>query len=340
VTGPVRVALDLLGGDGAPDVVVDGALLAIDELPGVAVVLVGPPAIAAELLGARGREGAVEVVAATESVGMAEDPVRAVRAKRDATVRVAARLVRDGTADALVSAGSTGAAVVAAVFTLGRLAGVTRPSLAVNVPAAAGTVVLTDGGANPDCSVDMLAQFALCASAYAQVGLGVAEPRVGLLSNGSEPGKGDELRREAHLLLEQLPLRFVGNVESMAVTTGADVDVVVTDGFTGNVLLKGIEGMQALLRHRLRDRLDTPAAALAAVDELAPERHSGAIVLGVRGVVVLGHGASNARAVASCVRLAAQAARADLVSRLETVMGDLAARRLAAGLTVPAPQQG
>jgi glycerol-3-phosphate acyltransferase PlsX len=226
------------------------------------------------------------------------------------------------------------------VFALGRLTGVTRPSLAVTIPAADGAVVLTDGGANPDCSVDMLAQFALCASAYAQVGLGVADPRVGLLSNGSEPGKGDALRREAHLLLEELPVRFVGNVESMALTTGDGVDVVVTDGFTGNVLLKGLEGMQALARHQLHRRLDAPDAAVAVVDELAPERHSGAVVLGVRGVVVIGHGASNARAVASCVRLAAQAAREDLVSRLEAVMGDLVARRrTAAGVTVPAPQQ-
>jgi glycerol-3-phosphate acyltransferase PlsX len=279
------------------------------------------------------------VVAATEAVGMAEDPVGAVRAKRDATVRVAARLVRDGAADAMVSAGSTGAAVVAAVFTLGRLPGVTRPSLAVAVPGAHGPVVLVDAGANADCSADMLAQFALCGAAYARV-RGVANPKVGLLNNGTEPGKGDQLRRDAGVLLAALPLSFVGNVESMAVTDGVPADVVVADGFTGNILLKGIEGMHALARSRLAERVADPIAALAALDDLAPEWLGGAVVLGVGGVVVVGHGASNGRAIASCVRLAAHAAREQLVPRVETAMGELVAqRRQAAGLAAVAPQQ-
>lgn len=337
---PVRVAVDLLGGDGAPDAVVDGALLAVDAGADVSVVLVGPPETARSVLAARGRTGALDVVPATESVGMGEDPVAGVRAKRDATVRVAGRLVRDGGADAMVSAGSTGAAIVASVFSLGRLAGVSRPSLAVTVPAGDGAVVLADAGANADCTPEMLAQFALCAAAYAQVCLGVVQPRVGLLNNGTEPGKGDDLRRAAGELLSSLPIRFVGNVESDAVTGGDVTDVVIADGFSGNVLLKGIEAMLRLARRRLLERLADPTEAIRALDDLAPEHHGGAVVLGVKGVVVVGHGASDAQSIASCVRLAAHGVREQLVPRMEAAMAERAAQpRPAAGLTHLAQQQ-
>jgi glycerol-3-phosphate acyltransferase PlsX len=271
---------------------------------------------------------------------MDEEPVHGVRAKRDATVRVAGKLVRDGAADAMVSAGSTGAAVLASVFTLGRLSGVSRPSLAVTVPAGEGTVVLADAGANADCTAEMLAQFALCAAAYAQVRLDVADPRVGLLNNGAEAGKGDELRRAAAGLLAALPLRFVGNVESNAVTSGDAADVVIADGFSGNVLLKGIEAMARLTRRRLIERLPDPTESLRALDDLVPEHHGGAVVLGVNGVVVIGHGASDAQAIASCVRLAAHAARERLVPRMEAAMTELTASpRVGAGLTAVPPQQ-
>jgi glycerol-3-phosphate acyltransferase PlsX len=337
---PVRVAVDLLGGDTAPDAVVDGALLAAESGGDLTVVLVGPPETARVLLGSRGRADALDVVPATETVGMGEDPVHGVRAKRDATVRVAGRLVRDGQADAMVSAGSTGAAIVASVFTLGRLTGVSRPSLAVTVPAGDGVVVLADAGANVDCTPEMLTQFALCAAAYAQVCLGVAEPRIGLLSNGVEPGKGDSAHRAAAELLTSLPVRFVGNVESDAVTSGAVADVVVADGFSGNVLLKGLEAMLRLTRRRLLERLPNPIDAVAALDDLSPERHGGAVVLGVKGVVVVGHGASDAQSIASCVRLAARAARDRVVPRMEAAMAELAAgAQAAAGLTVVPTQQ-
>lgn len=311
----------------------DGALLAVAEHPDVDVVVVGPPDLAAARLGDRRPSGRIEVVAASQVIGMDEEPGRAVRAKRDATVRVAARLVRDGLADATVSVGSTGAAFAAAVFTLGRLPGVTRPALAVTVPATAGPVLLLDAGANVDCTPDLLAQFALAGAAYAQVRLGRPEPRVGLLSIGAEPGKGDALRKDAFALLRELPLTFVGNVESAAVTDGGVADVVVSDGFTGNVLLKGLEGMYDLVRTTLASTLPDPAPALDALGRLAPDRSGGGVLLGVGGVAVVGHGASGPRAVAACVTLAADAVRAGLVPRIADAMRDLVARRRrAAGL--------
>jgi glycerol-3-phosphate acyltransferase PlsX len=317
----VRVALDLMGGDSAPDAVVDGALLVADEHPDVTLILVGPADVAAACLAARGAAGRFEVVAADEVVGMGEDPARAVRAKRDATVRVAARLVRDGQADATVSAGSTGAAMAAAVFTLGRLTGMTRPAVAVVVPAAAHPVVLLDAGANVDCEPSLLAQFALAGAAYASVRLGLDSPRVALLSNGEEPGKGDDLRKRAYDLLADLPIDFVGNVEGHDVPLGGRADVVVTDGFTGNVLLKGLEGALRMAGAGSGGRADTEPG--------------GAVLLGVKGVSVVAHGSSSPRAIASAVLLAAGTARDGLVPRTAAALDALVARRRAdAGLEV------
>ena len=242
-----RVALDLLGGDRAPEQVVDGALLVADTQPDVDVVLVGPPETAARLLAERGAAGRLEVVPATQVVDMHEDPARGVRAKRDATVRVCARLVRDGQADAMVSVGSTGAALAAALFTLGRLRGMSRPALAIVVPAKAGPLVFLDGGATTEATPALLGQFALAGAAFATVRLGLARPRVGLLSVGEEPGKGDLLRKEAFDVLSALPIDFVGNVEGRDVPFGGAADVVVTDGFTGNVLVKGLEAAAKML---------------------------------------------------------------------------------------------
>ena len=206
------------------------------------MTLVGPVDVAGRLLAERGATGRFRLVAASQLVGMDEDPARAVRAKRDATVRVATSLVRDGEADAVVSVGSTGAALAAAVFTLSRLHGTSRPCLAAVVPAKAGPVVLLDAGATTEASPELLAQFALAGVAFAQVRLGLPEPRVGLLTNGEEHGKGDPLRKAAYDALAALPVEFIGNVEGNDVPLGGKADVVVTDGFTGNVLLKGLEG--------------------------------------------------------------------------------------------------
>jgi glycerol-3-phosphate acyltransferase PlsX len=297
-----------MGGDAAPDSVVDGALLVAAARPDIDVLLVGPEAVATALLERRDARGRFAIVPAAQHIDMDEDPVRAVRAKRDATVRVAAALVRDGRADATVSTGSTGAAMAAALFTLGRLPGVTRPAIAAVVPAPGGPVVLLDAGANPDAGPDLLAQFALAGAAYATT-RGVKNPRVGLLSNGAERAKGDHTRKAAYDLLAALPIEFAGNVEGDDVALGGRADVVVTDGFTGNVLLKGIEG------------------ALTSLGQSAPEDVGGALLLGVDGIAVIGHGNASPRAVASCVALAADAVRDGLLPRLRATLDDLVRRR-------------
>jgi glycerol-3-phosphate acyltransferase PlsX len=292
----VRVALDLLGGDHAPEAVIDGALLAVARDPSVEVVLVGPPDVAAALLAARG--ASLPVVSATESVAMDEDPARGVRAKRDATVRTIHRLVREGSlsggADVAVSVGPTGAVLAGAVLTLGRLTA--RPALAVVVPTAHGPVVLLDAGATSVTTPEQLVAYAVLGSAYAEA-LGITQPRVGLLNVGSEPGKGDQLRKDAFDLLLQAPVRFVGNIEGHDVPLGGPADVVVTDGFTGNVLLKAVEGASG--------RTDLPKAAL---------------LLGVDGLSVVGHGAAQADDVAACVLHAADLVRQGLLPRLREAL--------------------
>ena len=315
----------------------DGALLAAAEQPGTQVVLVGPPEVADRLLVARGPDR-LPVVAAHQVVDMLEDPARAVRSKRDATVRVAARLVRDGSADAMVSVGSTGAAMAAGLFTLGRLRGVGRPALAVVIPARAGPLVLLDAGAGVDATPRLLAQYALAGVALAQVRLGLRAPRVGLLTVGEEAGKGDQLRKDAHDLLTALPVDYVGSVQGHDVPYGGVADVVVTDGFTGTVLAKGLEGAAGMLSQLVRETLtSTPerraasrellAAVAEATGAMTPDAFGGAYLLGVRGVCVVGHGAASPRAVASCIAVAAQAVREGLVPRIAAALGELVDRR-------------
>jgi len=332
-----RVALDLLGGDDAPECVVDGALLSAEQVPGIEIVLVGPVEVAERLLAARDAVGRFRVVAASQVVEMDEDPARAVRTKRDATIRVACRLVRDGAADAVVSVGSTGAALAAAVFTLGRLRGMARPALAAVVPAKAGPLVFLDAGATTEASADLLAQFALAGAAFAQVRLALARPRVGLLTNGEEPGKGDPLRKQAYDALSALPVHFIGNVEGRDVPYGGVADVVVTDGFTGNVLLKGLEGAAGMLSEVLRAAFTSTPERTAAAEQLlpamleatapmSPDVLGGAVLLGVDGVVVVGHGAASPQAVASCLDVAVQAVREGLVPKTKDALAELVGR--------------
>jgi glycerol-3-phosphate acyltransferase PlsX len=329
-----RIALDLMGGDHAPEALVDGALLVADELPDVQVVLVGSAGLAGELLAERDQAGRFETVDASESVAMDENPALAIRAKRDASVRVCARLVRDGQADAMVSVGSTGATLAAAVLTLGRLPGVTRPPLAAVIPSRTGPLVFLDAGATPQASCDLLAQYALAGAAFATIRLGIAQPRVGLLTNGEEAGKGDDVRKEAYDVLARLPIRFVGNVEGRDIPMGGLADVIVTDGFTGNVLVKGLEGATTMLTEVLLGALTGSPEREAAAKELlpalgeatarlSPDALGGAVLLGVDGVVVVGHGSAGPRAVASCIRVADQAVREGLVPKVTAALADL-----------------
>ena len=285
----MRVALDAMGGDHAPTATVAGALLAADA--GLDVVLVGTPDMLTAELQRAGAAGRLPIAAADEVVGMHE-AVMALRNKRTASVRVAAGLVASGQADAMVSAGSTGATLVAALLSLGRVRGVRRPVLAAVLPTPAGDVVLADAGGSPDPRPEALVAYARMATAYAQA-RGCAAPSVGLLNVGSEAGKGTALVRHAFTLLHGSD-GFVGNVEPAAVLA-ARADVVITDGLTGNVFLKTLEAMAG-------DSGDTAGAA---------------VLLGVAGEVLVAHGAADASAVAAAVRTAAAVAGAGLWRRVE-----------------------
>ncbi|MEJ7709487.1 MAG: phosphate acyltransferase PlsX [Pyrinomonadaceae bacterium] len=312
-----KVALDAMGSDHAPHAEIDGALSATSDL-GVAVILVGKPEIILPELRRCGwrRDGdhGVDFVAATEAISMDEAVAAAVRRKKDSSLRVAAKLVRSGAADGLVSAGSTGAVMVTARMVIGMLPGCDRPGLAALIPTkGVRPTLLVDVGANSDCKPIHLAQFAVMGDAYARAVLGISRPSVGLMSIGEEESKGNELTKEAFQLLRALPgLNFVGNVEGRDVFTGR-VDVIVTDGFTGNVMLKLSEGlseaMLSMIRKELKGTAISQAGAMLArpafrrlKKKLDYSEYGGAPLLGVRQIVVIGHGSSNARAIRNAIR--------------------------------------
>lgn len=328
-----RVAIDLLGGDGAPGVVADAVALLVAEGSGIDLVLVGPPDVAARLLAERGLDHAVvEVMPAEAVVAMADHPLPALRddlasAAPTYTVTVAALAVRDGLADACVSVGHTGAAVMAASIGLGRVPGMQRAALAVVLPGLDGPVVLLDAGASFDVTPELLVQFALAGWAYAR-SLGVDEPTVGLLNIGAEDGKGDALRKQAFALLAdslaQHGVAFAGNVEGHDVVRGGVAQVVVTDGFTGNVLLKGIEGAIAWARTRMGSAYPDQSPADRVARALAAGDFAGGMLLGVQGVSVVGHGAGTAAEIAACIRLAARAVEHGTVAMTETALREVA----------------
>jgi phosphate acyltransferase len=287
-----RIAVDLLGGDDAPAAVVDGALAALDADADLQLHLVGPVAVADQVRSACADPSRVHIVPADAAVGMAESAARARR--RGTSVHAGIAAVAAGEADALVSAGLSGATVTAAVLGLGRITGVRRPALAVLVPARDGTVVLLDVGAGVEPSAALLVQHAALGAGYARRVLHLARPRVGLLSVGTEAGKGDRVRRATDAALRASPLNYVGNVEGQHVPLGGPADVVVTDGFTGNVLLKGVEGAFALAGGRVGGVALPPRAVPRA-----------AVLLGVRGTVVVCHGAATGPEIASGIQLAA-----------------------------------
>jgi glycerol-3-phosphate acyltransferase PlsX len=323
----LRIAIDAMGGDDGPGSIIDGALVAARHLQ-IGLLLVGArDAIEREL----GRHPAassldVRILDASERIEMAEPAAAALRRKPQASIRLAAEAVRDGRASALFSAGHTGASVMAAHAAFGRLPGVDRPALATIVPTRRRPAVLLDSGANVECRPQHLVQFAVMGSAYARIALGCAEPRVGLLSVGEEESKGNELTREAHQLLKQAPVRFVGNVEGRDVYAG-QTDVIVCDGFTGNVTLKISEGLVETVERLLHDELSATFGTRVGYllsrqayrrfrKRLDYSEYGGAPLLGVNGVCIVAHGRSSAKAVRNAVAMAARAVSDQLLQRL------------------------
>jgi glycerol-3-phosphate acyltransferase PlsX len=312
-----------MGGDHAPVAMVSGAIEAARH--GRHIALVGPAdLVTAELA----RQGAgddlpIVVIDAPDVIDMHEAPLAALRRKPRASVKVTAEIVAKGEAAACFTAGHTGAALMAAHAAFGMLPGAERPALAVTVPTYSGAAILIDAGANPECRPSHLRQFGVMGAAYARVALGLERPRVGLLSIGEEAGKGTDLTREAHALLAQAPVTFVGNVEAHELFTGR-ADVIVCDGFTGNVALKVGEGLvelvDRLLSEELGPMLDTWPAVRDALGRFRRRvdsaEYGAAPLLGVAGLALVGHGRSTAHAVRSAIELAARLAEARIVSRL------------------------
>lgn len=332
----MRIAVDAMGGDHAPDAIVAGAVAAAREL-GVEIVLVGPHARVAEELARHRGAPALEIVDAPEVIEMHEAPAMALRRKRRASIVVAVELLKAGRVDAVVTAGHTGAAMGAALLGLGRVPGVDRPALAAVLPTQTPhPAILLDVGANVDCKPQHLLQFALMGSVYANRVLGTTSPRVGLLSNGAEEGKGSELTLAAMPLLRASGLNFVGNVEARDVFLGA-ADVVVCDGFVGNVTLKFGQGLALAIRGIVEDELRGLRGRLLRL-YLAPiagtvlrlyrridyREYGGALLLGINGVMIVAHGSSNARALRNAIRVASEAASQGFVDALRTDISQLA----------------
>jgi glycerol-3-phosphate acyltransferase PlsX len=330
----ITIAVDAMGGDHAPRPEVEGAVVAAREL-GVRILLVG---IAAELkkeLAKHSHRGLpIEIVPASEIITMHDSPSQAFRKKKDSSAHVAAKLVRSGQADALVSAGNTGAVMAVARFGLGTLPSVDRPALAAPFPTArGGTAVLLDVGANVDSKPAHLVQFAVMGEIYYRAIFGTRRPKVALLSIGEEEMKGNELTREAHSRLKQSALNFVGNVEGREIF-GGSVDVIVCDGFIGNIALKISEGVAQHIVGLLKDALQSTLSSQVGYvlsrkayknfrKKIDYSEYGGAPLLGVRGVTVIAHGSSNAHAIKNAIRVATELVRGGVNEKIEQELSTL-----------------
>jgi len=325
----IDIALDAMGSDKSPEPELRGAILACRQSP-VRVHLVGPQDLLRRALASalNGERLPIEIVHASERIEMDDKAANAVRSKKDSTMRVGLKLVREKKVAGFVTAGNTGAAMATAKMVLGALPGVDRPALALVVPTLTGTPsILLDVGANVDCKPHNLEQFAVMGEMYARSVLKINRPRVGVLSVGEEEGKGNDLTRETYALLKESSLNFVGNVEGRDIYNG-NCDVIVCDGFVGNVALKASEGLTRLVREMLKDSLTkTVTAQVGALlsrkafnafkRRLDPSEYGGAPLLGVRGVCIIGHGSSNERAIMNGIRVTAEFAQAGINDRIE-----------------------
>ncbi|MBM7854400.1 glycerol-3-phosphate acyltransferase PlsX [Desulfohalotomaculum tongense] len=326
----MRIALDAMGGDYAPGEIVRGALKAAEEFQ-VEIVLVGSREIIEKELKGNYAGGLVTVHHASEVIEMDEHPATAVRKKRDSSIVVSAGLVKQGAADAVISAGNTGAAMAASLFALGRIEGIERPAICAVLPTVKGSMILLDAGANVDCKPKHLHQFAVMGSVYAEKVLGRTNPRVALVNIGAEESKGNELTQTVYQMLKDTSgINFAGNIEGRELLLG-DVDVAVCDGFVGNVLLKTVEGCALTLMGMIKKGLEPLAAevgpeqigsALGGIKQKLDYSHyGGAPLLGLNGVSIISHGSSNAQAIKNAVRVAKESVNNALVTAIADNIG-------------------
>ncbi|HTO88369.1 MAG TPA: phosphate acyltransferase PlsX [Thermoanaerobaculia bacterium] len=332
----MRIAVDAMGGDHAPQVNVDGAVAAARDY-GIPSLLVGRTADLERLLLDSGYRGdQIEIVEAPEFVSMEEPATAVLRKKRNSSIRIAANCVRDGRAAGLVSAGHTGAAMVSAKMVIGTIPGVDRPALATILPNLSGHCLLLDVGANPDARTHNFKEFAVMGSIYAQLIFGKPAPSIGLMSIGEEDTKGTASTKEAFKTLKDTGLNFVGNVEGRDVFNGK-VDVIVTDGFTGNVILKVSEALAEMIEKLLREEIKKTLQASVGFllsrsafrsfkSRIDYSEYGGAPLLGVKGCVIICHGRSSAKAVKNAIRLAAEFSRQGLAEKIQSSIADLHAR--------------
>ncbi len=331
----MRIAVDAMGGDHAPEEIVAGALLAAQELD-ARISLAGDSEAIAALMACEASSERLEIEPATDVIGMGESPRGVLRGRDDTSMARAVDLVRAGAAQAVFSAGNSGAFMALSAMRLGTIPGVRRPAIAVTMPSSDGHTILLDAGANADCKPEHLVDFGLMGSVYAELALGIENPRVGLLSIGEEKGKGNELTKTTHELLEKADLNFCGNVEGGDVI-GNTCDVVVCDGFVGNVVLKVTEGVAQFICRQLQQALLAKpglGAVAPQINEAFHEvaeifdasEHGGALLLGVNGVSIVGHGCSDARAARNAIRFAHRAIEGRLVEHLSEVFSARAER--------------
>ncbi|HBT20031.1 MAG TPA: phosphate acyltransferase PlsX [Peptococcaceae bacterium] len=320
----MKIAIDAMGGDYAPEEIVKGAVEAAKEYD-AEIILVGNSSLIKEHLGDRELKN-ISIVHCDQYIAMDEKPAVALRKKKDASIAVATRLVKEGRADAVISAGSTGAQMASSLITLGRLKNVQRPAIAAILPGLKGNIVLLDAGANTDCRPENLVEFAVMGSVYAEKVLGISKPKVGLLNIGTEPTKGDLLTREAYQLLQKVPINFYGNIEARDILTG-NVDVVVCDGFVGNSLLKFGEGIGKIFYSLLQDAVKSSFLTklggfllLSSFKEIKRkldwQEYGGAPLLGIKGISIICHGSSKSTAVKNAVRVAIKCIKDDFVKVL------------------------
>lgn len=322
-----KIAVDAFGGDYAPEQIVEGALQAADS-EGTYIILTGDEKRLKSLVSGKAGSNRIEIVHAPEIIHMDESPVEAVRQKGESSLVKAAQIVRAGEASALVSAGNTGATLASSLLVIRRIKGVERPAITSLMPTKTGVSLIVDAGANVDCRPSQLVQFAKMGSVYAEQVLKVHRPRIGLLNIGHEPSKGNHVAQETYELLQQSSLHFVGNIEGRDISRG-EIDVVVCDGFVGNVVLKFAEGLSEALFGMMKEEFTSTISAQLGALLLRPglkkiknrvdyTEYGGAPLLGVDGVVIIAHGGSNAKAIYNAIRVAKEGVNHDIVGIIAT----------------------